>query len=66
MHQIDDVECYKFCTQLCKPHESNKMVWYLYEEHSKLKTEGDKIIFKSILNEAKEKVSGFVKHKEFI
>ena len=66
MHQIDDVECFKFCTQLCKPHESNKMVWYLYEEHSKLKTEGDKIIFKSILNEAKEKVSGFVKHKEFI
>ena len=66
MHQIDDVECFKFCTQLCKPHESNKMVWYLYEEHSKVKTEEDKQQFKSILNEAKEKVSGFVKHKEFI
>jgi len=51
---------------ICRPHESNKMVWYLYEEHSKLETQEDKNQFNSILNEAKEKVSGAVKHKEFI
>jgi radical SAM protein with 4Fe4S-binding SPASM domain len=66
MHQIDNVECFKFCTQLCKPHESNKMFWYLYEEHDKLKTNEEKQLFKDILSDAKEKVSGFIKHKEFI
>tara|TARA_R110002051_G_scaffold308562_1_gene380422 strand:+ start:280 stop:1509 length:1230 start_codon:yes stop_codon:yes gene_type:complete len=66
MHQIDNVECFKFCTQLCKPHESNKMFWYLHEEHDKLKTNEEKQMFKDILFDAKEKVSGFIKHKEFI
>ena len=42
------------------------MVWYLYEEHGKLKTEEDKQMFKDILFDAKKKVSGLIKHKEFI
>tara|TARA_R100000008_G_scaffold53517_1_gene32492 strand:- start:4326 stop:5531 length:1206 start_codon:yes stop_codon:yes gene_type:complete len=31
MNTIDNVECFKNCTKLCKPHESNKMMWYLHE-----------------------------------
>ena len=42
------------------------MFWYLYEEHDKLKTNEEKQKFKDILSDAKEKVSGFIKHKEFI
>lgn len=33
MHQIDDVEKFSKCTQLCKPHESNKRFWEIYQEH---------------------------------
>ena len=42
------------------------MFWYLYEEHEKLKTTEEKQMFKDILFDAKKKVSGFIKHKEFI
>lgn len=31
MHQIDNVEKFACCTKLCKPHESNKMLWELYQ-----------------------------------
>ena len=31
MHQIDDVEKFSYCTQHCKPHESNKMMWHIGE-----------------------------------
>jgi len=31
MHQIDDVEKFSNCTQLCKPHESNKQIWAMKE-----------------------------------
>jgi cyclic pyranopterin phosphate synthase len=31
MHQIEDVEHFSCCTQLCKPHESNKMMWHIHE-----------------------------------
>jgi cyclic pyranopterin phosphate synthase len=27
MHKIEKVECFKNCTKLCKPHESNKALW---------------------------------------
>ena len=31
MHQIEDVAKFSCCTQLCKPHESNKMMWHIHE-----------------------------------
>ena len=31
MHQINDVEKFCHCTKLCKPHESNKMMWHIHE-----------------------------------
>ena len=37
MYQIDDVDKFNNCTQLCKPHESNKQVWKLYEEYENVK-----------------------------
>jgi cyclic pyranopterin phosphate synthase len=27
MYNIEEVECFANCTQLCKPHESNKVIW---------------------------------------
>ena len=31
MDQINNVEKFCNCTQLCKPHESNKMMWHIHE-----------------------------------
>jgi len=38
MYQIDDVDKFNNCTQLCKPHESSKQVWKLYEEYENVKS----------------------------
>jgi len=59
MHQIEEVECFRNCTQLCKPHESNKAVWDIYQN-----IEDDGYVF-DLLNLSKE-VSKTIKHKEFI
>ena len=59
MHQIEEVECFKNCTQLCKPHESNKAVW---EMHQNL---GDEK-YKTDLLELGESLSKTLKHKDFI
>ena len=58
MHLIDNVECFSKCTQLCKPHESNKMMWTLYKDIDNL----DK---QKLLNAQKQVVSK-IKHPEFI
>lgn len=33
MNRIENVERFSFCTKLCKPHESNKMLWKLYSDY---------------------------------
>jgi len=32
MHQIEEKECFSNCTELCKPHESNKKLWEIYQD----------------------------------
>jgi GTP 3',8-cyclase len=59
MRQIEEVECFRNCTQLCKPHESNKAVWDIYQNISDEKYVAD------LLTQSKE-VSKTIKHKEFI
>ena len=57
MYNIEEVECFSNCTQLCKPHESNKMIWEVRE---------------NLDNEAymnglvKQFESSDIEHKEFI
>ena len=31
MYQIEEIDCFSNCTQLCKPHLSNKKIWEIYE-----------------------------------
>ena len=59
MNTIENVECFSNCTKLCKPHESNKTVWEMYNN---LNNE-DYII--NILK-LQENLSKTIKHKEFI
>jgi len=59
MHQIDDVECFSNCTQLCKPHESNKAVWEIYNNMGNEQ-------YLNKLDKRKEELSKTLKHKEFI
>lgn len=59
MSQIEDVECFKNCTQLCKPHESNKAMWDLY-----LNQNDEEYI--SNIFKLKEDLDKTLKHKEFI
>jgi len=58
MNQIENVECFKNCTKLCKPHESNKMMWKLYKNRDKLNK-------KELLNHQKE-IRKSIKHPAFI
>jgi cyclic pyranopterin phosphate synthase len=59
MHQIEEVECFKNCTQLCKPHESNKAVWEMYENLGNEEYEAN-------LLELSQSLSTTLKHKDFI
>lgn len=59
MFLIDDVEKFSNCTQLCKPHESNKKMWEIYEN-----LENEQYIL-SLLDE-KTKIIKNIKHPEFI
>jgi hypothetical protein len=61
MNTIDNVECFSNCTQLCKPHESNKTVWMLHEKYNNL-SDTDWINYKNELSSKKINQ----KHKEFI
>ena len=63
MNQIDNVECFKNCTQLCKPHESNKAVWDIYQAYNE---EQDKNVFKDNLLELQKEVKENIIHSEFI
>ena len=59
MHQIDDVECFSNCTQLCKPHESNKAVWEIYKNI-------DNEQYLNDLEQKRDELSKTLKHKEFV
>lgn len=59
MNQIENVECFSNCTELCKPHESNKAVWEMYQHME------DPEYVTSILK-LKEILDSSLKHKEFI
>jgi sulfatase maturation enzyme AslB (radical SAM superfamily) len=61
MNQIENVECFKNCTKLCKPHESNKAMWQIYKDYASSK---EKTIQK--LKEQKKKIMKKIKHPEFI
>ena len=63
MHKIDNVEKFKNCTQLCKPHESNKAIWNLYKEYN---NSVDKEMFKNNLYKQKLNIDNGIIHKEFI
>ena len=65
MHQIDDVECFENCTQLCKPHESNKAVWNISLEYENSDDEGKQKLKENLLSQ-QELIKENIKHPEFI
>ena len=65
MHQIDDVECFKNCTQLCKPHESNKAVWDIHNSYSTATGEAKEKVKEDLLK-LQTKIKGKIIHSEFI
>ena len=66
MNQIDNVECFSNCTQLCKPHESNKMFWNIYESYNNLQTSTERDEFKKYLYKKRDEVAKEIKYPEFI
>ena len=63
MHTIEEVECFSKCTQLCKPHESNKAMWELYNEYN---ASDDKEAYKNELLSLGEVEKSKITHPEFI
>ena len=59
MKQIEEKEKFSKCSQLCKPHESNKIVWAI-KSNSK-----DNNYIENI-REKSEKLKGKIEHPEFI
>jgi radical SAM protein with 4Fe4S-binding SPASM domain len=58
MNQIEKVECFKNCTKLCKPHESNKAAWSIYKT---LDSTNKKQLLKNQVEIRKQ-----IKHPDFI
>jgi len=67
MHQIDNVEKFSKCTQLCKPHESNKKMWEIHENLKDLNAEGlsGKVYIKKLFEQQQEVMLN-IEHSEFI
>jgi radical SAM protein with 4Fe4S-binding SPASM domain len=63
MDLIENKEGFKNCTKLCKPHESNKMLWSLYEEYRNLPDLQKGLWLDQV--EARHKDTD-IKHREFI
>jgi len=59
MRQIEEVECFAKCTQLCKPHESNKAVWEIYNNM-------DNEDYLKELDQKRILLNKTLTHKEFI
>jgi len=72
MDQIDEVEKFSNCTELCKPHESNKAVWKLFEQYRELvqieNVHGSGAVdtWESQLLEAAEIAKSNTQHHEFV
>ena len=66
MNKIDNVECFSNCTQLCKPHESNKIFWNIYDKYNSFQTITEKENFKKYLYGKRDEIVKRVKHTEFI
>jgi len=60
MDQIENKECFKNCTKLCKPHESNKAMWKIHQDIK------EKKITKEELYKEQEKIRKVIKHPDFI
>jgi len=58
MNLIENVECFKNCTKLCKPHESNKAMWEIYN-----KLDDDT---RQKLLEEQQEIRKSLKHPDFI
>ena len=65
MNQIEDVECFKNCTKLCKPHESNKAVWDIWKNMGMMGEAEKKSYVKELLKQ-QEEIGKKLHHKEFI
>jgi hypothetical protein len=65
MHQIENVECFSNCTKLCKPHESNKAVWEIWENLKNIDP-GQKDAYVEELKQEREEINKHLRHKEFI
>lgn len=65
MHQIEEVECFSNCTKLCKPHESNKAVWEIWENMKSVDGKDKKLYVKKLLDKQKEILPN-IEHAEFI
>ena len=65
MKQIEDVENFSNCTKLCKPHESNKAVWEIWQNMGSMGPEEKKSYTRALLRDQKEAKKN-LKHAEFI
>ena len=65
MNQIENVECFKNCTKLCKPHESNKAVWEIWKNMGDM-GDVEKKSYVSSLMKQQEELKKELTHPEFI
>ena len=65
MNQIENVECFKNCTKLCKPHESNKAVWEIWKNMGDM-GDAEKQSYVSSLMKQQEELKKELTHPEFI
>ena len=65
MHQIEEIECFKNCTKLCKPHESNKAVWNIWNRMEDM-APAEKKMYTADLLKQKTEIRKKIKHPEFI
>jgi len=66
MNQIETVECFKNCTKLCKPHESNKAMWDIHENLATATNDESKNKYKATLLANIEGIKSNITHSEFI
>ena len=65
MNLIENVECFKNCTKLCKPHESNKAIWEIHEKQKNMNAK-ERQEYEKELSQQKDEVIKVIKHAEFI
>ena len=65
MHKIEDEENFANCTKLCKPHESNKAVWEIWQNMGEMGPSEKKSYTKALLKQQADIVKE-IKHAEFI